>query len=169
MRRTTPIAGLIACGLVSLTAHPAQADPPAAEIASRAPLATDRTSLVQQPSPPSDTTHVGKLAAGISLLGLGSLSVLGGGVAYTVLSAQTRSDCGGGSLTCVDEHKTGKSASIVAMVLGGAGLATGIPLIIGSRDSSETGRRGKRVVGGSAVLAPELRVSVGAASLTWSF
>jgi hypothetical protein len=169
MRRTTPIAGLLACGLVTLTALPAQADPSVAKVASRAPLAVDQTPAMEQPSDPSGPTHVGTLAAGISLLGLGSLSAIGGGVAYTILSAQTNGDCGASAPTCVDEHKRGKSAGIVAMVLGGAGVAVGIPLIIASSDGSDTGKRNKRADGGSAVLAPELRVSVGAASLTWSF
>ena len=106
----------------------------------------------------------GRLVAGVLLLGAGGLAAIGGGIGYSVLSAQTDS-CAGATAGCVDENKSGKSASIVALVLGGAGVAAGIPLIItGSGSSFGSWRNDKR----NAAI-PELRVGVAAGSVTWSF
>jgi len=169
MFRSKAIVGLAAGVLVSLATPSAWADGAApAATAGQGHLSESAVS-VESAGELTDSTNVGALAAGLGLLGMGGLSMVGGGVAYVTLSAQTTDGCEASATACVDEHKAGKSAGILAMVLGGAAVAVGIPIVIGSTDSSGTGKHKQGAAGGSAVLAPELRVSVGAASLTWSF
>jgi len=67
--------------------------------------------------------------------------------------------------TCAscDVFKTEKTGSILAVVLGGAALGVGIPLMLTAADDapSDAQRRGADV--------PVLRVGVGGGSLTWRF
>ena len=163
------IGGLIACMLASLAPNGAQGAESNADALDGPKLEADAAPPVTSAAELEDGTNVGALAAGLGLLGLGSLSVAGGTVAYVTLSAHTAEGCEASGTACVDEHKAGKSGGILAIVLGGAAVTVSIPIIIGSTDESRTGKRKPSPAGGSAVLAPELRLAVGAASLTWSF
>ncbi len=177
MSRSKAIAGIAAGLLLTLATSavraegpvPASGVRPLAESATPAESAVGLTDSTELDFTELDSTELGALAAGLGLGGVGSLSAVGGGVAYVTLSAHTSEGCEASSTACVDEHKAGKSAGILAMVLGGAAVAVGIPLIIGSMESLGKGEHQRGAAGGSAVLAPELRLAVGAASLTWSF
>ena len=116
-------------------------------------------------SPEEGTTQAGKLAAGLALLGAGSLAAIGGGVAYTAYSADT-DPCAAATAGCSDPHKGGKNASIVALVLGSAGVAVGIPLIITSTDSDHGARKRKSR---TAAFLPDVHLGAGSASLSWRF
>jgi hypothetical protein len=110
-----------------------------------------------------ERTDTVRLAAGITLLSAGGLAAVGGTVGYFALSASNGERCNAG--TCVDGHKNGKTASILSMVLGGAGLAVGLPLIL-TADGEGFGI-GKRKRRHAAV--PEVRLGLGAGTATWSF
>ncbi|MEZ4437583.1 MAG: hypothetical protein R3B72_00720 [Polyangiaceae bacterium] len=104
-----------------------------------------------------------RFIAGLSLVSAGGLAALGGTVSYFALSATTKDDCAAGE--CHDPHKAGKTASVLSMVLGGASLAVGLPLLLTS-DGEGFGLGKKRP---RNAFVPELRVGLGAASATWSF
>ncbi len=104
-----------------------------------------------------------RMVAGVTLMASGGLALAGGTVSYFALSAAT--DAGGD-----DPYKGAKTASIVAMVLGGAGLAAGLPLVLTADDDDvavESDR--KQSQHRSASLAPTVSLGIGAAAATWTF
>jgi hypothetical protein len=105
-----------------------------------------------------------RLVAGTALLSVGASATLAGGVAYTVLGARTQ-PCDDSS--CIDPDATAKKGSLVGMLLGGAAMAAGIPLIL---TSVTTKRKDGKTSGAKEIAAlPVLRVGPASASLTWSF
>ena len=104
-----------------------------------------------------------RLVAGISLLSAGGLAAAGGTITYFALSASNGEHCDAAG--CVDQHKNAKTASVLSMVLGGAGLAVGLPLILTSDgEGFGLGKERRR-----HAFVPEVRVGVGAGTVTWSF
>jgi hypothetical protein len=77
--------------------------------------------------------------AGYALLATGGATAAAGAIAYTALSARTPEECAAGA--CDDSYKTEKGASIVAMVVGGAGVAVSIPVLIASKREALVGKR----------------------------
>jgi hypothetical protein len=145
MRISTAIAGAL-LGTALLVSPNASAQ----DDASRASLDGTETDTV-------------KLAAGISLIGAGGLAAVGGTISYFAFSASNGEQCDAGS--CVDTHKNAKTASILSMVLGGAGLAVGIPLVItADGEGFGLGKRRRR-----NAWVPEVRVGLAAGSATWTF
>ena len=110
-----------------------------------------------------ETTDTARLAAGISLLGAGGLAAAGGTISYFAFSAQSGERCDDAG--CVDTHKNAKTASILSMVLGGAGIAVGIPLVVtADGDGFGLGKRRRRTD-----WVPDVRVGLGGGTATWEF
>lgn len=104
-----------------------------------------------------------KMYAGVALMASGGLALLGGSVSYFALSASTEA---GGD----DPYKGAKTASIVSMVLGGAGLAAGLPLILIADESDiavETDKNSSQHR--TASLTPTVSVGIGAVAASWTF
>lgn len=125
-------------------------------------LFASSAATADEPMTPDSADPV-KLYAGIGLMSAGGVAVLGGGISYFALSATTAPEG-------EDPYKGAKTASILSMVLGGAGLAAGLPLILtaGPDDVASENDKGmtERNV---ASLKPTVRVGVGAASASWRF
>lgn len=110
-----------------------------------------------------EETNTARLAAGISLLGAGGLAAAGGTISYFVFSARNGERCDDAG--CVDTHKNAKTASILSMVLGGAGIAVGIPLVVtADGEGFGLGKRRRRTA-----WVPEVRVGLGGGTATWEF
>lgn len=130
-------------------------------------LSTSPTALAQDDATSTavdgSQTDPVQLAAGISLLSAGGLAAAGGTISYFAFSASNGDRCDADG--CVDTHKNAKTASILSMVLGGAGVAVGIPLVItADGEGFGLGKRRRRTA-----WIPEVRVGLGAGSATWSF
>jgi len=114
----------------------------------------------------SDTDPV-KLYSGAALVTTGGLATIGGTISYFALSASTDDSCI--DARCTDPYKGAKTASIVTLLLGGAGLAAGITLLL-TADASETARTKRRRRGRSASITPtSVTLGAGSAAATWSF
>jgi len=110
-----------------------------------------------------EETDTARLAAGISLLGAGGLAAAGGTISYFAFSASNGEHCDAGG--CVDTHKNAKTASILSMILGGAGIAVGIPLVVtADGEGFGLGKRRRRTA-----WIPEVRVGLAAGTATWTF
>ena len=118
-----------------------------------APLAPSAEAVDSPMEQPVDTA---KLYAGISLISAGGLATLGGGISYFALSASTPE-------SGVDPYKSGKTGSILAMVLGGAAIGAGIPLILTSDNGDQAATTDKNSA------KPTVRVGAASASAAWSF
>ena len=110
-----------------------------------------------------EETNTARLAAGISLLGAGGLAAAGGTISYFAFSASNGERCDDAG--CIDTHKNAKAASILSMVLGGAGIAVGIPLVItADGEGFGLGKRRRRTA-----WVPDVRVGLGGGTATWEF
>jgi hypothetical protein len=120
-----------------------------------------------------DAAHSPSYYGGVALSSVGGLGAAGGLISYFVLSAAT--DSCAQREGCRDEYKTGKTASVVALVLGGASLAVGIPLVLSAADSPlaknkrDKKRRAKGTPPAVSALKPTVRVGAASASATWTF
>lgn len=92
-------------------------------------------------------------AAGVALVATGSAGALGGSIAYFALGSQASEDPAG--------YRTEKTASVLALVLGGAAIAGGVPLIISFTRANPAAP--------PATARPQVQVGLGAASLAWSW
>jgi hypothetical protein len=116
----------------------------------------------------ADASPSASYVGGVTLVSVGGLAASGGLVTYFALSAATDT-CEGATAGCSDPYKDAKTVSIVTMVLGGAGLAAGIPLLLTAEDSPFAKNKKKRRRRRTASLKPTVRVGAASASATWKF
>ena len=91
----------------------------------------------------------GTFWSGAVLTALGGLGVVGGASTYLIFGAQHGEVCD--AMGCVDSYKPAKTAGLVGLMVGGAALAVGVPLLLSSRKAP--GQRESRLTVGPGRVA----------------